>query len=137
IGCPKRAQPQDRKLMPGILVFFHCQSNTGYAIKALERAFFQAAESLYEGDWRKIHFAYPDLSQGFPTALPADFRNVVRFDPAAPEDEGQFVDYIKSHEIDIALGFDQPVWRSSYRLLRNAGIKRFISYWGAPMSSPN
>src|SRR5690606_27287462 len=31
--------------------------------------------------------------------------------------------------------FDQPVSRPIYRHFRRAGVRRFISYWGAPMSS--
>ena len=37
----------------------------------------------------------------------------------------------------MIFGFDQAVNRPAYKYLRQAGIKAFISYWGAPMSSLN
>lgn len=125
--------------MNAILVFFHCGSNTGYAIAPLERTFFQMSQLLFDGDDSRIHFGYKDLSKGFPTTLPASFRNVTEFDPK-DNDKGSLArikHYIEINGIDLAFGFDQGVSQPSYPTLRRAGIKTLISYWGAPMSSVN
>ncbi len=46
-------------------------------------------------------------------------------------------EYVRRHNIRIALGFDQPVRRPGYAALRRGGVRTFVSYWGAPMSSLN
>jgi len=121
-----------------ILVFFHCRSNTGYAIGRLETVFFEMAQRLTE-DSEKIHFGYTSLDGGSPTFLPEGFRNVVRFDSADSNMKslGAIHDYIRHNNIKIAFGFDQPVSRPAYAIMRRAGIRLFVSYWGAPMSSVN
>ncbi len=65
--------------MKGILVYFHCGSNTGYAIESLEKAFYQMSRNIVSTDDR-IHFGYADLDKGFPRTLPAGFSNVIQFD---------------------------------------------------------
>ena len=121
-----------------ILVFFHCRSNTGYAIAPIEKAFFKVAFNCVS-DYQKIHFAYTSLENGFPETLPNDFTNIIEFNAANAEDDKlQFIkDYIKKNHITIALGFDQPVARPAFKIMRRAGVKKLISYWGAPMSSIN
>lgn len=121
--------------MRAILVFFHCGANTGYAIAPLERAFLRMARNLVSAD-AHIHFAYTDLAKGFPRTLPTDFPNVIAFDPldgSAPA-LARIGDYIRTHGIDVAFGFDQGVSQPSYAVLRRAGVRTFVSYWGAPMS---
>ena len=44
---------------------------------------------------------------------------------------------MRTHRIDVALGFDQPIRRPGYAALRAGGVRTFVSYWGAPMSSVN
>lgn len=124
--------------MSGVLVFFHCPSNTGYAISTLERVFFDVAHRLAGND-EAIHFAYPDLSAGRPTSLPPDFGRVFLFDPRN-SDVAQLrsvEEYVRRHDIGIALGFDQPVRQPGYSALRRGGVRSLVSYCGAPMSSLN
>jgi len=125
-------------LMKAILVFFHVPSNTGYAIATCERVFWRMAKRLVDVD--DIHFAYTSLSGGRPTTLPEDFHNVIAFDPTT-RDRQELDDlgaYVRTHDIDVAFGFDQPVQgRPCYRAMRDAGVKTLVSYWGAPMSSIN
>jgi len=122
-----------------ILVFFHVGSNTGYAIEPLEDTFFKMAQSLV-GDESNIHFGYTNLNKGHPRVLPETFDNVITFDY---NDDSSVAlksihDYIKKNNINVAFGFDQSVVNlPSYRSMRKAGIKCFISYYGAPMSSIN
>ncbi|MDO9182498.1 MAG: glycosyltransferase family 4 protein [Bacteriovorax sp.] len=122
----------------GILVFFHCSSNTGYAIGRLETVFFDMALNLTK-DVKKIHFGYPDFNGGASSFLPSDFNNIIKFNSADsdPKSLKTIQSYIMDNKIEVVLGFDQPVSRPAYSVMRRAGIKLFVSYWGAPMSSIN
>ncbi len=124
--------------MSGVLVFFHCRSNTGYAIGRLERVFLEAARRVTGRD-SEIHFAYPDMSAGHPTSLPPDFSRVLTFDSKRSDVEHQrsIEEYVRLHNIRIALGFDQPVRCPGYAPLRRGGVRTLVSYWGAPMGSLN
>jgi hypothetical protein len=53
----------------GVLVYFHCPSNTGYAIERLEKVFYRMAQRLAGSD-SAIFFAYVNLDAGMPKALP-------------------------------------------------------------------
>lgn len=125
--------------MNGILIFFHCPSNTGYAIGTLEETFFQMAMTLLKGNYEKIHFAYTDISSGAPKTLPSNFKNIIEFDSTSrdPKAGKKIQQYLQNNGIDVAFGFDQRVYEPSYRFLRKGGIKKFISYWGAPISGIN
>lgn len=125
--------------MKSILVLLHCGSNTGYAIGPLERTFFDMATQLCDGDIARVHFAYPSMANGPSPTLPADFAQYTLIDTRStdPEHHRKVARYISGHDIDTMFGFDQPVARPIYRHLRRAGVKNFISYWGAPMSSMN
>ena len=114
----------------------HVPVNTGYAIEPLERLFFEVAKEICDGEAR-VHFAFPSLDGGHPRSLPWHFRNIVKID-ASSTDSGHIRnsgEYIKRNRIDAILGFDQPVKRPIYKEFRNCGVQKFISYWGAPMSS--
>ncbi len=123
----------------GILIFFHCRANTGYAIRSLEEVFLASARRLVPSD-EAIHFSYRPAGAEWPKFLPRNFKGgVLEFDAAAPRpaDRTRVAEYVKAHGIELALGFDQPVRRPVYGELRRAGIRTLISYWGAPMSSIN
>ncbi len=119
------------------MVLLHCESNTGYAIGPLEATFFEMAMRLCEGDRSRIHFAYPSMIHGPTSTLPRDFSQyvIVNSQNHRPEDDSRVESYIKRNQIDTIFGFDQPVSRPIYSCFRRSGIKNFISYWGAPMSS--
>ena len=125
--------------MKSILILLHCQSNTGYAIGPLERTFFNMAHALCGGDISRIHFAYPSMKNGPSPTLPTEFAQYAVIDAtsADPDHLKKSEQYIREHDIDTLFGFDQGVFKPIYRSFRRAGIKRFISYWGAPMSSIN
>ncbi len=86
-----------------------------------------------------IHFAYRTLEGGLSPTLPKELTNIIEFDAAATSHEylSKIEQYIRTHNITIVFGFDQPVRRKSYAYMRRGGVKHFISYWGAPMSSIN
>lgn len=124
--------------MTGILVYFHCESNTGYAIQRHEYTFSQMAYQL-TGSWDKVHFGYPSIAKGRSLTIPDELQNIVVVD-ALSKDKNHISDvqeYIRKHNIKIAFGFDQPVSRPFYKSMREAGIEYIFSYWGAPMSSIN
>jgi len=123
--------------MKSILILLHCGSNTGYAIGPLERAFYEMALELCNGDGARVHFGYPTMDAGPSPTLPAQFSQYLIVDTQSntPSDVERVDQYIRTHHIDTVFGFDQPVDRPMYRVLRKAGVTRFVSYWGAPISS--
>lgn len=124
--------------MSGLLVLFHCESNTGYAIGRLERVFFEMALNVF-GSPEKIHFAYPSIRKGVDPVLQGRLKNIVEFNyrDASGQSADRIAQYIRKNNIRTIFGFDQPIGVPIHRVLRKAGVKRFISYWGAPMSSVN
>lgn len=125
--------------MKSILILFHCESNTGYAIGPLERTFFEMARILCDDDVSLVHFSYPSMKRGPSPTLPQNFKQYTIIQPsnADPEHCRAVEHYIREHGIDTIFGFDQPVYQPIFRYFRRAGVKHFISYWGAPMSSMN
>ena len=125
--------------MTGILVFFHCESNTGYAIRAASCTTFAMMANRLVGDWRHVHYGYPSLIRGRSTNLPSGVRNIIEFDASSSQSDkaARIRDYVRDHDIRLAFGFDQPVRRPMFRHLRSAGVRYVVSYWGAPMSSLN
>jgi glycosyltransferase involved in cell wall biosynthesis len=121
-----------------LLIFFHCGSNTGYAIENLEHVFFKMALN-FSGSAEKIHLGYKDLCNGRPQYLPDDFHNIIQINTrdSSKEHLQQIYEYIQRNQIRVAFGFDQPVSAPGFMALRKGGVKLFVSYWGAPMSSLN
>ncbi len=115
----------------------HCPSNTGYAITPLEKTFYEMSLVLVDGDSSKIHFAYPDMNKGPSTALPENFGNylVLNTKTKDMEEIDNAARYIRKNKIDVVFGFDLPVKRAIYKNIRKAGVRKIVSYWGAPMSS--
>jgi glycosyltransferase involved in cell wall biosynthesis len=124
-------------MLPGVLIYFHCPSDSGFAISRLEKVFFRMAVAL-TGDPRRVHFAYSKiLPDSTFSELPLG--SVFEMDPRQ-RDKGslaQIKEQVQSRSIRLALGFDQQPGLPVYDVLREAGVKRIISYWGAPMSSIN
>ncbi len=125
--------------MESILILFHCESNTGYAIGPLEKTFFEMALALSTQDSSRVHFAYPSMAKGPSPTLPASFRNYTVIDAKTGDRTHcrAAERYLRDHDIDTIFGFDQPVHLPIFRFFRRAGVKHFVSYWGAPMSSLN
>lgn len=113
----------------GILIYIPFSTNTGYAIKSLEMAFYCMAKSIYQND-DKIHFLYKDIMGGFPESLPTNFSNIISL-----ESNLQVIcQYIKKNSIATLFGLDLPVNHLFYKPFRKAGIRQVVAYWGAPMS---
>lgn len=122
--------------MSGIIIIFHTESNAGYAMAPLEKAFYQMALSLTKNE-NNIHFGFKNLNKGAPKTLPDNFSNVIEIDGNNPETLSAAKKYILNKKIDYAFCFDLQVKSKIGELLRNSGIKNIISYWGSTMSSEN
>jgi len=122
----------------GILIMIHVGSNEGYAIAPLERTFFLMAKQIVEKR-SQIHFAYRDLARGHPETLPGDFRNVIAFDFKRPgtEDRQKISTYLIANHINVVFGFDLSLEQECNKWFRQAGVKKIIAYWGAPISGIN
>ncbi len=125
--------------MKSILILLHCESNTGYAIGPLEKTFYDMAENLCDHDSSRIHFAYPSMRKGPSPTLPTEFSQYTIIDAKSADADHCLAaeQYIREHRVDTVFGFDQPVHRPIYKFFRRGGVRHFVSYWGAPMSSMN
>ncbi len=124
--------------MNAILIAFHCKSNAGYAINALLPTFIRMAKILVHSE-QNIHISFTKLN-GFTKKIDTnDNLKIIEFDPSTKNKAKLTLirEYIIHNQIDIVFGFDQPINQPSYKYLRKGGIKKIISYWGAPMSGPN
>ncbi|AZT84110.1 glycosyltransferase [Marinobacter sp. NP-4(2019)] len=124
--------------MTGMMVLFHCESNPGYAASSHEHTFLEVAKH-FTGDISKVHYAYANLDNGMTPSLPENLTNVLQLRTRCsdPDRLRDVENYIRDNEITRLLGFDQPVSAPMYQALRRGGVKTFVSYWGAPMSSVN
>ncbi len=124
--------------MTGMMVLFHCESNPGYAASSHEHTFLEVAKH-FTGDIRHVHYAYANIDGGLTPTLPKSLTNVIDLNPrcSEPRQLAWLEEYVRSNNITRLLGFDQPVSAPAYRAFRKGGVKSFVSYWGAPMSSLN
>jgi glycosyltransferase involved in cell wall biosynthesis len=97
------------------------------------------AENLCDRDLSRIHFAYPSMKKGPSPTLPVEFGQYAIIDAKSTDgNHGLAAErYIRENDVDTVFGFDQPVHRPIYKHLRRGGVRHFVSYWGAPMSSMN
>jgi len=86
-----------------------------------------------------VHFSFTDLSDSSNSIDPKNDLSIIKFDPTTTN-EAELQDiskYIRKHNIECVLGFDQPPGRKYFKYIRQAGVKHIISYWGASMSNIN
>lgn len=124
--------------MNAILLMFHVGPATGYAIDSLMEAFVQMAARLVV-DRKHVHIAFPSMAGLKRCDVLTDIGNLIEFTPRTRDREQlDFIrEYIREQSIDMVFGFDQPVHQQAYRHMRRAGVRRIVSYQGAPMSSLN
>ena len=124
--------------MNAILIAFHCKSNAGYAINSLLPVFIEMANRLVDSK-ADIHVSFTELNGSSCENIPDYCKNFIEFDPAENDKSKLLLieKYAKENNIDVVFGFDQPPGRPCYKYLRRGGVKKIISYWGAPMSSIN
>jgi glycosyltransferase involved in cell wall biosynthesis len=117
------------------LLLFHCGSNTGYAIASLEHVF-DAAARRGLADQGDVHYGYRSLSKGRPIHLMNSSSEVLEVDYVAPQTtQNALARWIRSRDISHVLAFDLPIQSTLVHALRQGGVKRVVSYWGASISS--
>ena len=124
--------------MPSIIIIFHTPSNAGYAMSPLEKMFFQVCREIFNGQ-DNVHFAFKNFDKGRPESLPNDFSNLITIDMASTCNRmlSTASKYILENNITSALCFDLQVRSPICNMLRNSGVKKIASYWGAPISGNN
>lgn len=122
----------------GILVVVGYDIDIGFAIGRLISVFYEMACRL-TGDPAKVHFSFTRVGGARCAVLPRDFRNFVEFEPRHPSDAAvaTLAAYIREKSIGCIFALDLSVNAGYLHAVRNAGVGRIISYWGAPMSSLN
>lgn len=122
-----------------ILIVYHCSARTGYAIETLEGVFWEMAVNFTGGNFSDIFLAYRSYPHGYPLYTPAGFENFYTF--YFRENDRQklkiFAEFVRKNRINVIFGFDHPPSLPYYRYARKAGVRKIVSYWGAPMSSIN
>jgi glycosyltransferase involved in cell wall biosynthesis len=124
--------------MNAILIMFHLELDAGYAMDSLLDTFLKMAQVLVDNN-EKIHISYTNIQNREKQKILANFNHIIEYDPATLDtSKHAFIEkYIREHQIDVVFGFDQPVNQPAYKPLRSGGVRKIISYQGAPMSDPN
>ena len=124
--------------MKAILLMFHVEMGTGYAIEKLCSTFLQMAEILVREN-SHIHVSFTRVSNLKRSEVLTDIAHIIEFNPWS-HDRSQYrfiMEYVKTHQVDVVFGFDLPAWLPSYKHISGGGVKTIVSYQGAPMSSLN
>lgn len=117
-----------------VLLLFHCETNTGYAISTLESVFSKAA-TLAMGPAALIHYAYSSDRNGRPAHVSneaSDIATVGYFGEA--HQFAEFSEWARARNIRTVLALDLPIRSAVAVALRRAGVERIVSYWGASIS---
>lgn len=113
---------------PAILIMIHCEENTGYAISSLEHVFHQAALRAGYNE-SSIFWSYNGLKNlAAANKIDCDYRN---------PDPDSLIPFLRNNNIQTVIAFDLGYPAKVIDLLKNNGVKKIISYWGASMSSIN
>lgn len=107
----------------------HCAENTGYAIASLEHVFLTAA--------KQAGFSDDQIFMSYKTTLTKNNPHIVECDYLDKKSCRALVPLIKDSNIQTVLAFDLGFPCPVIPILKSAGVKKIISYWGASMSSIN
>lgn len=132
------AKQAERPVSSGMLVMIGYDIDIGFAIGRLVSVFYDMAGQL-TGDASRVHFSFTKMGSARSAALPPDFGQILEFDPRRPSPAAvaALAEYLRSHRIDTIFALDLSANASYLGALRQAGVRRIFSYWGAPMSSLN
>ena len=121
-----------------MLIMIGYEIDIGFAIGRLVSVFHEMASRL-TGEPRRVHFSFTRIGAARSPVLPAGFDHLIEFDPRRPTAEAvaATTQYIRRHGIDTVFGLDLSANADYLAEFRRAGVRRVISYWGAPMSSLN
>ncbi|MES2822438.1 MAG: glycosyltransferase family 4 protein [Pseudomonadota bacterium] len=112
-----------------ILIMIHCAENTGYAIASLEHVFLTAA--------KQAGFLDDQIFISYKTTFTKNDPQIIECDYLDKKSCLSLIPLIKSHNIVTVLAFDLGFPCPLIPVLKSAGVKSIISYWGASMSSIN
>jgi glycosyltransferase involved in cell wall biosynthesis len=112
----------------GILLMFHCQQFTGYAIGVLEKVFFDAAV--------QAGYTKENIYWSFSKVLDATITNTIECEYKNSAHTQQLDQFLSQHEIQTAIAFDLGYPATVIHTLKKHNVN-LISYWGASMSSLN
>lgn len=112
-----------------ILLMFHCEQNTGYAIETLEKVFHDAAIAA--------GYAEENIYWSFKSTSPNAQKNVIECDYKQPNKSLDLKKFIQEKKISVVIAFDLGFPCPVIGELKAAGVTRLVSYWGASMSSIN
>lgn len=112
-----------------ILIMIHCAENTGYAIASLEHVFLTAA--------KQAGFSNDQIFMSYKSTLTKNDPHIVECDYLDKSSCVSLVPLITNHNIVTVLAFDLGFPCLLIPILKAAGVKNIISYWGASMSSIN
>ena len=119
----------------GFGIVFPYPAGAGFALRTLEAAFRALGKSLSENE-NCVHVLF-----GENTELDAETRvgpvETFAWDRQTPEQLASLESWLVRHRITTIFGLDLPVSSAAYSVMRRAGVRCIISYWGAPMSSIN
>lgn len=107
----------------------HCAENTGYAIESLEYVFLTAA--------KQAGFIEENIFWSYKTTTTKNNPQIIECDYIDARSHKNLEKLIKENNITIALAFDLGFPCPVIAILKQAGIRYLISYWGASMSSIN
>lgn len=110
-----------------LLLMFHCQQYTGYAIGVLEQVFFDAAKQAgYESN--NIYWSFSKVFESRPQIIECEYKNILHID--------LLDSFLSNHQIQVVIAFDLGYPAPVIKILKKHHVK-IISYWGASMSSLN
>jgi len=119
----------------GFGIVFPYPAGAGFALRTLEAAFRTLGECLSE-DVSCVHILF-----GEDTEIDAETRvdpvETFAWGSQTPEQLASLESWLVRNRITTIFGLDLPVSSAAYSVMRRAGVRCIISYWGAPMSGIN
>jgi glycosyltransferase involved in cell wall biosynthesis len=121
-----------------ILIMIPFEVRIGFAIGRYIGVFYEMGQRLTTSP-DDVHFAFSKVGADRSPSLPRDFENLVEFDmfEPSPDQVAGLVRYVREQEITVIFGLDLPVNARYLSAVRQSGVRKVISYWGAPMSAAN
>jgi glycosyltransferase involved in cell wall biosynthesis len=119
----------------GFGIIFPHAAGAGFAMRTLEQAFRQLGETLAQSA-KNVHVIFGEASS-LDTELRDGPVETFAWGSQTPEALERLASWIQRHRIETIFGLDLPVSSGAYPIMRRAGVRGIVSYWGAPMSSIN
>jgi glycosyltransferase involved in cell wall biosynthesis len=119
----------------GFGIIFPEPAGAGFAIRTLELAFRAVGAELAQSPDR-VHVIFNEATSLDPETRDEPVDTFAWHRQTSDQLE-RLASWIAAHQITTIFGLDLPVSSAAYPVMRRAGVRCIISYWGAPMSSIN